>query len=119
VVAALRTYFADAGRVPAVDVVFNGTDFQNRVWSALRTIPAGQVVTYGALAERLGSGARAVGGACRRNPVPILVPCHRVVAANGLGGFSGDTSGRLVDIKRRLLVHEGIEIGAIDPHISD
>lgn len=119
VVAALRSYFADAGRVPKVDVVFNGTDFQNRVWSALQTIPAGQVLTYGALAERLGSGARAVGGACRRNPVPILVPCHRVVAANGLGGFSGDTGGRLVDIKRRLLVHEGVEIGTSDPHISD
>jgi methylated-DNA-[protein]-cysteine S-methyltransferase len=118
VVAALETYFAGTGQMPHLDVAFSGTDFQQRVWRALQTIPAGQVVTYGALAERLGSSARAVGNACRHNPVPILLPCHRVVAVRGLGGFAGDTSGRLLEIKRHLLVHEGVEIAALRPHMS-
>ncbi len=77
-----------------------------------------QVTTYGDLAGKLGSSARAVGNACRRNPVPILVPCHRVVARNGLGGFAGDSDGRLVDIKKRLLAHEGVEIGLARPNIA-
>ena len=67
-----------------------GTAFQIRVWQAMRHIPAGEVRTYGALATELSSGARAVGTACGANPIPILIPCHRVVAANGLGGYSGD-----------------------------
>jgi methylated-DNA-[protein]-cysteine S-methyltransferase len=117
VVAALQAYFAGKVRVPKVDIAPGGTEFQQRVWRALRAIPAGQVITYGGLAKRLGSSARAVGNACRHNPVPILVPCHRVIAANGLGGFAGDTSGRLIDIKRRLLAHEGVEIAALRPHI--
>ena len=117
VVAALEAYFADMGKMPHLDVVFSGTDFQQRVWRALQTIPAGQVMTYGALAQRLGSSARAVGNACRHNPVPILVPCHRMVAVHGLGGFAGDTSGRLLDIKRHLLAHEGVEIAALRPHM--
>ncbi len=118
VVAALEAYFAGKARVPKVDVAPGGTDFQQRVWRTLGAIPAGQVITYGELAKRLGSSARAVGNACRHNPVPILVPCHRVIAASGLGGFAGDTSGRLVDIKRRLLAHEGVEIPGLRPHIS-
>jgi methylated-DNA-[protein]-cysteine S-methyltransferase len=118
VVAALRAYFADARQLRQVDVVLDGTDFQQRVWHALRGIPAGQVMTYGALAKQLGSSARAVGNACRHNPLPILVPCHRVVAASGLGGFAGDLGGRLVDIKRCLLAHEGVEMAAPRPHVS-
>lgn len=118
VVAALAAYFAGRGEIPCLEIAFYGTDFQQRVWRALQTIPPGQVTTYGALAERLGSSARAVGNACRHNPVPILVPCHRVVAANSLGGFAGDVSGHLIAIKRRLLAHEGVEIAALCPHIS-
>ena len=76
------------------------------------------MTTYGALAEKLGTSARAVGNACRHNPVLILVPCHRVVARNGLGGFAGDVDGRLVDIKRRLLAHEGVEIDVARPHMA-
>jgi len=84
----------------------DGTPFQRRVWAELREIPVGEVVTYGALAARLSSSARAVGGACKRNPVPVVVPCHRVVAASGIGGFMGATAGPSLAIKEWLLAHE-------------
>jgi methylated-DNA-[protein]-cysteine S-methyltransferase len=87
-------------------VALRGTAFQQRVWQALREIPAGTTLTYGELAHNLGSGARAVANACRRNPVPLIVPCHRVVAWNGLGGYGGATEGELVQFKQRLLDHE-------------
>ena len=87
-----------------------GTEFQQRVWQALRTIPAGEVRSYGELAQQLGSSARAVGNACRNNPIPLLIPCHRVVAKSGLGGFAGQTEGAQLDLKQRLLSHEGVEI---------
>ncbi len=83
-----------------------GTPFQQRVWRALREIAPGQRLTYGELAARLGTSARAVGNACRANPLPLLVPCHRVVAANGLGGFAGEREGTRLEIKRWLLEHE-------------
>jgi methylated-DNA-[protein]-cysteine S-methyltransferase len=84
-----------------------GTSFQRRVWQLIAAIPAGRTRTYAGIAAELGSGPRAVGGACRANPYPLLVPCHRVVAVNGLGGFAGDTDGQLLAFKRRLLTHEG------------
>lgn len=83
-----------------------GTPFQRRVWRALQEIVPGQRLTYGELAARLGTSARAVGGACRANPLPLLVPCHRVVAAHGLGGFAGDREGARLEVKRWLLEHE-------------
>jgi len=83
-----------------------GTLFQQRVWMALRQIPPGERFTYGELAKRLGTSPRAVGGACRANPIPLLIPCHRVVAAHGLGGFAGETEGHWLRIKRWLLEHE-------------
>ena len=85
----------------------SGTPFQRRVWDALVAIPPGTVETYGRLARRLGSGPRAVAAACRANPFPIMIPCHRVVAANGLGGYCGHTDGPWLDIKRWLLTHDG------------
>jgi methylated-DNA-[protein]-cysteine S-methyltransferase len=85
-----------------------GTDFQMRVWNALTQIPPGKTLTYGELAARLGSGARAVGNACRNNPVSIIVPCHRVVSISGIGGYSGKTDGREINRKKWLLSHEGI-----------
>ena len=115
-VSALIAYFEDSRKPPQVTLQVSGTDFQQRVWRALRAIPVGHVMTYGALAERLGTSARAVGNACRANPVPIVVPCHRVVARNGTGGFAGDSNGRMVSVKRRLLCHEGVEIGTLRPH---
>ncbi len=86
----------------------HGTDFQKRVWQALLRIRPGEVRTYGDIARELLTSPRAVGNACRRNPIPIIVPCHRVVAANGIGGFSGTTSGRRLEVKRWLLGHEGV-----------
>jgi methylated-DNA-[protein]-cysteine S-methyltransferase len=103
----LRAYFEcprDGFRVPMAP---RGTPFQLRVWQALREIPSGSVVTYGELAGRLGSSPRAVGGACRANPCPILVPCHRVVAARGRGGYAGATAGAWMAVKEQLLRLEG------------
>ncbi len=80
-----------------------GTVFQHRVWSALLEIPVGQTKTYGELARKLGTSPRAIGGACRANPIPLLIPCHRIVAAGSDGGFAGHGSGYWMDIKRWLL----------------
>ena len=85
-----------------------GTSFQKRVWEALYRVPFGQTVTYGELARIISNpGAmRAVGTALGRNPIPVIIPCHRVLAHGGrIGGFSGG-----LDIKRWLLAHEGIQI---------
>jgi len=85
-----------------------GTPFQLEVWHALRRVSAGRTLTYGELAARVGrpGAARAVGTAMRKNPLPLFVPCHRVLAGSGLGGFSGGVCGAL-DLKRRMLEHEG------------
>ena len=83
-----------------------GTEFQQAVWQAMRKIPAGQTRSYGELARLIGrpKAVRAVGGACGANPIPVLVPCHRVLAAGQkMGGFSGG-----LDWKRRLLEREGV-----------
>ncbi len=87
-----------------------GTAFQQKVWWQLQQIPMGEVRTYGEIARALGSGPRAVGNACRNNPLPVVVPCHRVVAANGPGGFAGQTWGRNISIKGWLLAHEGVTL---------
>jgi methylated-DNA-[protein]-cysteine S-methyltransferase len=83
-----------------------GTAFQRRLWLALQAIPFGQTVTYGELARRLDSEPRAIGGACGRNPLPIIIPCHRVLAAQGkMGGYSGLNH---LETKRFLLELEGV-----------
>lgn len=102
----LARYFRDPAFTPSLELDIGGTPFQRRVWRALTGIPSGTTLTYGALARKLGTSARAIGGACRRNPVPIVVPCHRVVAAGGAGGFMGHSGGRPLDIKSWLLRHE-------------
>jgi O-6-methylguanine DNA methyltransferase len=89
---------------PPLDL--DGTEFQKSVWNALRKISSGKTKSYGEIAQAIGrpKAVRAVGGACGANPVPVLVPCHRVLAANKkLGGFSGG-----LDWKRSLLKREGI-----------
>jgi O-6-methylguanine DNA methyltransferase len=86
----------------------SGTDFQQKVWSALQRIPTGKTRSYGEIARVIGKpqAVRAVGGACGANPIPVLVPCHRVLAANGkIGGFSGG-----LDWKRTLLAREGVAL---------
>lgn len=86
-----------------------GTDFQRRVWSEISAIPRGSVKTYGQLAKMIGSAPRAVGQACGANWFPLIVPCHRVTASGGLGGFSNqdDENGFHLSVKRWLLRHEG------------
>jgi methylated-DNA-[protein]-cysteine S-methyltransferase len=101
----LRAYFAGERRRFDVQVDLRHlTPFQRRVLMATAEVPAGQVVSYGEIARRIGRprGSRAVGQALGHNPVPIVVPCHRVVAAGGLGGYTGG-----LDIKRKLLRLEG------------
>lgn len=83
-----------------------GTPFQRRIWEAIARIPVGETRTYGELARRVGATPRAVGQACGANPLPVVVPCHRVVAATGIGGFAHATGGFLLDAKRWLLAHE-------------
>jgi methylated-DNA-[protein]-cysteine S-methyltransferase len=103
----LKSYFSHRPFSLDVPLQPTGTPFQQRLWLRLQQIPSGEVITYGELARELGSSARAVAGGCRANPIPILIPCHRVVAANGLGGYMGKTEGREPAIKQWLLQHEG------------
>lgn len=102
----LAAYWDDATHAFDLRFALSGTPFQQRVWCALMAIPAGHSTTYGALAKQLGTAARAVGQACGSNPLPILVPCHRVLAANGLGGFMHAAAGAPLDVKTWLLAHE-------------
>ncbi|HEX7242033.1 MAG TPA: methylated-DNA--[protein]-cysteine S-methyltransferase [Longimicrobiaceae bacterium] len=107
----LREYFAGERRDFDLPLVAGGTAFQRRVWGALRRIPFGETRSYKQLAALVGSPAavRAVGQANARNPIPIIVPCHRVLAADGgLGGYLGywEGDGHAPDLKRWLLEHE-------------
>ncbi|MBI5461722.1 MAG: methylated-DNA--[protein]-cysteine S-methyltransferase [Gammaproteobacteria bacterium] len=109
IVAALMGYFANPAQPLHLPLAMTGTPFQQKVWRALQGIPAGTICTYGELAQRIASAPRAVGQACRRNPLPIVVPCHRVVGQSGIGGYSGATSGPDLAIKTWLLAHEGVK----------
>lgn len=84
-------------------------DFTGRVMRAMAAIPRGETRRYGTLAAELGTAPRAVGGACGRNPLPLVVPCHRVVGADSLGGYSVETADPLA-VKRRVLAHEGVRM---------
>lgn len=100
-------YFTGARWSFELPLDLGGTPYQYRVWQALRSIPTGEVVRYGELAHTLASGARAIAAACRANPLPIIVPCHRVVAATGIGGYMGRVDGPELALKQWLLAHEG------------
>lgn len=106
VAVALHAYFADPKYCFSLPWKTCGTPFQERVWAALSKIPSGKTLTYQALAEALGTSPRAIGGACGRNPLPLIIPCHRVIASDGLGGFNQTKAPSLVSIKRWLLAHE-------------
>jgi methylated-DNA-[protein]-cysteine S-methyltransferase len=99
----IQEYLSGARKTFSLDTAPEGTEFQLRVWEVLRGIPYGKTVTYGELAAKLGKpkAYRAVGLACGRNPIPLIIPCHRVVGANGLTGFRGG-----LDMKKRLLQME-------------
>ncbi|QMT41124.1 methylated-DNA--[protein]-cysteine S-methyltransferase [Neisseria shayeganii] len=105
-------YFAGNLKTFRHPVSPKGTPFQQRVWAEIAAIPAGQVRSYREIAQRIGSHPRPVGSACGKNPLPLLIPCHRVVAADGsLGGFSmGADPEQGLNIKRWLLAHEGVNI---------
>lgn len=104
----LDRYFA--GKLERFDLRIrpSGTPFQKSVWKAMRSIPFGKTGTYGGIAMALGSGPRAVGMACGRNPIVIVTPCHRVLASGGaIGGYSG---GQGLPTKRKLLALEGVDV---------
>jgi len=123
----LAAYFADPTFVFELPLETGGTPYQRCVWQSLSRLPPGATETYGALARAAGGSARSVGHACRSNPLPIVIPCHRVVAATGLGGYMGtrlpadrsrtepspEGEGRIaantdpLSVKRWLLAHEG------------
>jgi methylated-DNA-[protein]-cysteine S-methyltransferase len=105
--AQLDAYFA--GHLTRFDLPLapSGSPFETRVWTAMQAIPYGETRVYGDLADTVGSAPRAVGRACGRNPIPIVIPCHRVLAKTGIGGYSG-TGG--LATKRHLLALEGAAI---------
>ena len=106
----LEQYFSSASSFLSLPLSPHGTDFQRSVWHALCEIPLGETRTYGDIAQQLNSGPRAVGNACRKNPIQIIIPCHRVVSVKDLGGYAGQTEGEQMDIKRWLLAHEGVAL---------
>ena len=102
----IKAYLADPHFVFDLPLAASGTDFQRRVWSALKDIAVGETRTYSELAITLGTAPRAVGQACGANPCPVIVPCHRVTATHGIGGFAHQRGGYMLDVKRWLLAHE-------------
>ena len=101
----LEEYFAGERTDFGLPMELDGTPFQREVWAELARIPYGETISYGELARRVGRprGPRAVGQANGRNPIPIIVPCHRVLASNGIGGYGGG-----LKVKRALLALEGV-----------
>jgi methylated-DNA-[protein]-cysteine S-methyltransferase len=108
----LAAYFA--GRLTQFDLPLapQGSAYDARVWAAMRRIPLGQTLSYGELAFEIGSAPRAIGGACGRNPIPIVIPCHRVLGRNGIGGYSGGSG---LATKRALLALEAAAKPSIAP----
>ncbi|MBR7779196.1 methylated-DNA--[protein]-cysteine S-methyltransferase [Undibacterium rugosum] len=106
----LLAYFDDPHFRFSLPLQPRGSEFQNRVWRAIAAIPCGSVLTYGEVARQIRSAPRAVGQACGANWYPLVIPCHRVTAATGLGGFAhhDDESGFHLGVKRWLLAHEGL-----------
>ena len=105
----LQTYFKNPDHHFDLPIKLDGTNFQKKVWRELQKISVGQIRTYADIAKKLKTSPRAVGNACRSNPLPIIIPCHRIVSKNGLGGFAGKQTGRLINIKKFLLTHEKTE----------
>ena len=102
----LSAYLADPAFRFSLPLKLNGTAHQTKVWQAMCAIPRGETRSYGELAKGLQSCAQAVGQACGANPIPIIIPCHRVVGKSGMGGFMHHSGGNALDIKRWLLAHE-------------
>ncbi len=111
VAAQIHAYFKDADFAFTLDLPEIGTEHQRKVWKVISAIPRGEVLTYGQVAKMIRSAPRAVGQACGANWFPIAIPCHRVTAATGIGGFGGyalDDGGFHHEVKRWLLQHEQV-----------
>jgi methylated-DNA-[protein]-cysteine S-methyltransferase len=102
----LERYRANPDTKFDLPVVIEGSTLQRAVWDAMCAIPRGKTRTYGELAHDIGVDARAIGQACGDNRLPFVIPCHRIVAADGLGGFGHASGGYLLEVKRWLLAHE-------------
>jgi methylated-DNA-[protein]-cysteine S-methyltransferase len=102
----LERYRDDPDAKFDLPVVVEGSPLQRAVWDAMGAIPRGKTRTYGDIARELRADARDIGQACGDNRLPIVIPCHRVVAADGIGGFGHATGGYLLEVKRWLLMHE-------------
>jgi len=102
----LLRYFDDPGSAFDLPLAPTGTEFQRAVWGRISAIPLGCTRSYGEIATELGAPARAVGQACGDNRYPLVIPCHRVVGAAGIGGFAHSNSGYLLQVKQWLLAHE-------------
>ena len=104
IILSLDNYFQFGHSAEKIACCPSGTPFQKKIWDFLVQIPFGSVITYGEIAKKLHTSSQAVGQACRRNKISIFIPCHRVVAKTGLGGFFGGSQG--MHIKHWLLQHE-------------
>ncbi len=108
VAAQLKMYFKQPDFEFALSLPEVGTEHQRKVWQQISAIPCGAVLTYAQVARRIGSAPRAVGQACGANWFPLIIPCHRVTAANSIGGFARHDSGFHQEVKRWLLWHERV-----------
>jgi methylated-DNA-[protein]-cysteine S-methyltransferase len=106
----IERYLDDPGFRFDLPFDFRGTAFQCRVWRAIYAIPSGRTLTYVDIARRLRTAPRPVGGACGANRIPLVIPCHRVLGASGIGGFMNARSGFPLEVKRWLLRHEGVGV---------
>ena len=104
----IERYLEDPGFRFDLPFDARGTAFQRRVWRAVHAIPSGRTLTYVDIARQLRTAPRPVGGACGANRIPLVIPCHRVVASGGIGGFMHSRRGPGIEIKRWLLRHEGV-----------
>ncbi len=104
--AQIERYLRDPHFCFELPLALTGTEFQRHIWCELLAIPSGSTISYSELAQRTGSGARAVANACGANPIPLVIPCHRVVAKHGLGGFMRSRVAESLSIKQWLLAHE-------------
>jgi methylated-DNA-[protein]-cysteine S-methyltransferase len=108
IVRQVSAYLANPDYPFTVSLPEVGTAHQRKVWAVIQSIPRGEVLTYAQVAREIGSAPRAVGQACGANWYPVLIPCHRVVAAGGIGGFARHDGGFHLGVKRWLLAHEGV-----------
>jgi methylated-DNA-[protein]-cysteine S-methyltransferase len=105
----LSAYLEDPDFRFDLPYIAEGTHYQARVWERVQSIPRGQTRSYMDIARELRSGPRPVGMACGANRIPLVIPCHRVVASRGIGGFMHSRGGHAIEIKRWLLRHEGVK----------